>query len=230
MATRSPRILAATLAVLALVAAGLAWWSQGDDAAIGRHPPSKQPRVVTDDRIDPANEGRLVQVEGRLGVDGVAIDTDLGISSDAALVLREVEMYQWHERCLADACTQHAEWSSDPVDSSRFAEPTGHANPTSFPLAAASFAAPLPRVGAFLVDPDLLATLPSVPRPVSAAELAPNLAASFRDVDGALFSGDDPAKPVVGDLRVRYHIVATGTVTLTGVQRGERLVAVENTD
>ncbi|HNR91870.1 MAG TPA: TMEM43 family protein [Dokdonella sp.] len=229
MATRSPRFLAATLAVLALVAAGLAWWSQDDRLTRGGAS-STQPLTATDDRIDPANEGRLVRVEGRLGVEGVAIDTELGISSDAALMLREVEMYQWHERCLADACTHSVAWSSEPVDSARFTEPAGHLNPTPFPLLAARFSAPTLRLGAFRVAPDLLVALPSVPRPVSAAELAPNLAASFRDVEGVLFSGDDPANPAVGDLRVRYHIVATGPVTLTGVQRGEWLTPAAGTD
>ena len=61
--------------------------------------------------------------------------------------------------------------------------------------------------------------------PVHAAELPPNLAASFADAGGSLYAGGDPAHPKVGELRISYRVVPLGPVVLTGVQREGRLAA-----
>ena len=57
---------------------------------------------------------------------------------------------------------------------------------------------------------------------MSASELPPNLAASFRDSDGMLYAGD-PAHRAIGDIRVIYRVIPAGTVEITGTQRGDRI-------
>jgi hypothetical protein len=99
------------------------------------------------------------------------------------------------------------------------------------PVTSARFAAPDVRLGAFRIDAaafDMVLRTRPVPFPVTSAKLPSNLAASFRDADGALYTGD-PAKPAVGDVRVRYRVVPAGRLTLTGIQRGDRLIPRKST-
>jgi hypothetical protein len=173
--------------------------------------------------VDVANEGRRVRVTGILTADGSARDAQLGVSAAAAVLLRNVEMYQWREHCAGAACNYDTGWGV-PVDSHKFREPKGHENPPA-PFASAVFAAPGLKLGAYGVDANLLLKQhPAEPWPVSDAGLPPNMAASFSEHGGALYAGGDPAQPQVGMLRVSYRIVPLGTATIEGVQRDGSIV------
>src|ERR1700740_1091416 len=84
-------------------------------------PPVDAPRVSTD-KIDPANEGRLVRIDGTLSVVKPARDTQLGIGADAVMLLRYAEMLQWQERCAGTNCTYQQVWSPQVIDSRKFRE------------------------------------------------------------------------------------------------------------
>ena len=209
------------MAVLALDALAAAAW-------VGyRHLDLHQGLVkVSAERIDPANEGRRVQVSGRLAAAAAARDADMGIAAGAAVLLRKVEMFQWRERCDGGAaCTYETAWSSQPIDSHAFRQPQGHENPP-MRLMDAHFAGADLRLGAFSPDATLVAAqIGLVDHPVHAAELPPNLAATFADADGALYAGGDASHPRVGEVRVSYRIAPLGDAVLRGVQRGNRLIA-----
>lgn len=175
-------------------------------------------------RIDPALEGSQVRVGGQLGASGPARDAQLGVSANAAVLLRKVEMYQWQEHCAATTCRYDTAWSA-PVDSRKFRDPRGHENPPP-PFVDASFAAPDLKLGTFAVNLALpMAQLPAQDFAARGANLPPNLAASFVESGGVLYAGGDLAHAQVGALRVSYRIVPLGEATLTGVQRGDRLTA-----
>jgi len=175
-------------------------------------------------RIDPANEGRRVRIEGALHVAQPARDVDLGVQADALALVRSVQMRQWRETCSASACDYALAWSDKPIDSHGFRVIAGHANTTPFPFSSQRFTAGEVRIGAFVVEPvAALAQAAATPLAVNLSRLPPNLAASFRAQEGELVTGD-PARPAQGDLRVAYSIVPAGTRTLVGVQRGGRLV------
>ncbi|HEY0232968.1 MAG TPA: TMEM43 family protein [Dokdonella sp.] len=226
--------------VLLIVVAALLWFAWQQRASIHRWLPgsplattpadaTKPPLSVSADRIDAANEGRTLSVDGRLRVTKPARDTQLGVSADAIALLRKVEMLQWQERCSASSCDYALAWSEQPVDSGTFRERKGHENSTRFPFAGARFVADDVRLGAFKLDAALAAKAAeaSVPAawPVHASQLPPNLAATFRERDGVLYAGAGPDKAIAGDLRVSYLIVAAGEQRLSGVQHGDRLHA-----
>jgi hypothetical protein len=164
-----------------------------------------------------------VKLGGKLSVKRQPRDAQIGIVADAAVLLRIVEMYQWHERCelAGGACSYAASWSPGHVDSSKFRAPAGHENPP-LPFADARFAASEIRLGDLAVDPKLLESQPAQDYPVKADALPPNMAATFNIVDGVLYAGGDAAHPQVGTVRVRYRIVPAGEVELAGVKRGNR--------
>ena len=210
------RIVASALALIALAAAG--WFGY-------RHFDRQQaPIKVSADRVDPANEGRHVQATGRLTASSVARDADMDIEAKAAVLLRKVEMFQWHERCEhGAACTYETAWASQRIDSTGFREPQGHENPP-MRLVDAHFAGADLKLGAFAADPALVAAqVVLADHPVHAADLPPNLAATFADADGALYAGGDASHPRVGEVKVSYRIAPLGEAVLRGVQHGNRL-------
>lgn len=178
--------------------------------------------VSTLNHAGTASAGRKVTVAGKLEISKPPRDAQLGIAADAAILFRHVEMYEWLEHCEGDVCRYHTGWSA-PVDSSKFKSAHGHEpNPTA-PFGDAKFVAGEIRLGTLIVDPDLIADQSeAMDYPVRTAALQPNMAATFREIGGALYAGGDPAKPRVGQLRVSYRI-APGVVSLTGVQRGAKL-------
>jgi hypothetical protein len=176
--------------------------------------------------VDPSNEGRLVEVSGTLEIGESARDTQLGVSKDVLVLVREVEMFQWYEDCAAQDCTYDRKWTAHPVDSAGFREPAGHENPGRFPFSMARFEAGAVRLGDFEVDPGFAAHgRAATDLAVGTDQLPPNLAATFRGIGGLLYAGNDPEHPAVGDLRVSYRAVPGGAARLVGIQRGRHLLA-----
>ena len=172
--------------------------------------------------VDAANEGRKISVSGKLSAPAAARDPELSLSVDTVLLLRSVEMFQWREQCSGNDCRYDTTWSAQPIDSEKFRTPGGHENP-HFPFTSARFSSGPVRLGGYIVDPQLIAEqVTPVNHPVHVADIPPNLAVTFRDADGALMTGD-PANPKVGALRVSYRAAPSIAVTVTGVQRGQRL-------
>jgi hypothetical protein len=144
------------------------------------------------------------------------------------VLIRNVEMYQWREACIDTSCEQSTGWSDALIDSSTFHAKEGHENPTAFPFDSTRFDAEGIHLGAFHPTIELiLAEVRPVPRPLRLDELPANLAASASEIDGRIHVGNDPLNPAVGDLRIGYTIIPSATTILTGIQRSERLVAVE---
>ena len=216
------------IAAIVVVAAGAALWFGRAHLPALRLPAlnSAPGGVVVADaaHVDAGNDGRRVRVSGMLTASGPARDAQLGVSAAAAVLLRNVEMYEWREHCSGAVCNYDTGWGA-PLDSRKFRDPKGHENPPA-PFANTEFAAPGLKLGAFAVDAALLGAQ-HAPRayPVTEAGLPPNLAASFNAQNGALYAGGDPAHPQVGMLRVSYRSVALGAATLEGVQRGSTLSA-----
>src|SRR5947209_2254220 len=58
---------------------------------------SAQCRTAVPERVDPANEGRLVYLKGEAVPGSPAVDEPFGVKADALRMTREVETYQWEE-------------------------------------------------------------------------------------------------------------------------------------
>ena len=219
-------------AVLVAVAVGCGAWyllkHRTPEWSLPTSPTTPAPEaivVASSARVDPANEGRRIRVEGGLRVAQSARDVDLGVRADALALVRTVQMRQWRETCAANDCDYALVWSDKPIDSHGFRVAASHANTTPFPFSSQRFPAGEVRIGAYVVEPiAMLAQGAATPYPVDLSRLPPNLAATFRAQEGELITGD-PAHPAQGDLRVSYAVVPVGgTRTLAGVQRGGKLV------
>lgn len=195
---------------------------------------------VAADRIDPANEGRLVHVVGMASTGETLSDPDFGVAANAIHLRRKVEMYQWQERSesrtekkvggATETTTTYSydkAWSERSIDSTRFEVPDGHGNPDSFPYAGRAVAASQVSVGAFELSPSLIARIGGF-EPLAApalGDLPLEIRRQARREGGGLYLGRDPASPEIGDLRIAFETVTPQTVSLVAQQVGRSFAA-----
>ena len=109
--------------------------------------------------IDPALEGRLVHVTGKVGSASGARDAQFGLQSGGVALYRYVEMYQWIEYEESEGRGKNKRsrmvyelgWDSEYHDSSGVEEPAGHQNPRPA-LESESYFASDAKLGPFRFD------------------------------------------------------------------------------
>lgn len=129
-------------AVLFLIAFPILFWNEGRavKTAQGLSEGAEAVVSVGADKVDSANEGKLVHVSGKADTKETLSDAAFGVSATALRLARSVEVYQWveHKNVTREkkgdktiektTYTYSKEWCSQPVDSSAFKE-AGHGNP-----------------------------------------------------------------------------------------------------
>lgn len=186
--------------------------------------------------IQPALEGRLIHVSGLASTDETLQDAELGVAERALRLRRRVEMYQWTETEDAATTRHHADgsvtrtrswsyvkgWKPHVVDASAFKRPDGHQNPASMPLPSISLAATQSTLGAHRLSRSLLEAITTFERvPVTTLDPLPAaLRQRSRLHEGALYVGNDPDSPAVGDARAVVEVVRPLRVSVVACQRG----------
>jgi hypothetical protein len=174
-------------------------------------------------RVDPAEDGKLVHVSGPLTVPGTLADPEFSVQAPNAAVLRRaVETYQWKEerqsnRNNSTTYSYSRVWSESIYNSSQFHQESGHHNrPPHF--TALTLVAPEGSLGARKVSEALLRNLHGGD-PLRVAEPpSPGMR-----LDGeAVYIGADPARPQVGDQRVRWTVLHPAEVSVIAQQEGDR--------
>lgn len=166
----------------------LLFWNEGRAVKTAKALEEGEGAVVSvaSDKIDPANEGKLVCFNGQAVTPAILVDEKFGIATNALQLFRDVEMYQWSESSHSetkkntggstDTVTTYdyeAKWSIMPIDSSRFKKPEGHQNPGSFPIENLSKIASPVTVGAFTVPESCVRGIGNpVPFPMPPADTA----------------------------------------------------------
>jgi uncharacterized protein (TIGR02996 family) len=240
--SRIVMILGAVLGVLLfLIAGGLLVFAehQAISTAAGLEEGAGKVVNATPDKVDPANDGKLVHLSGEATTTAPLADPQLGIAAPALVLSRDVEVRQWKENKTEskkgkDKATVTYDyeqiWSSKkPPSSSTFFKKEGHENPPDKPFADDKFAATDARLGAFALTPAQLKHLSATdPLPVTEEMLA-KVPDEFKDrakvaPDGLLFIGTNPGStpqaPQVGDVQIRYKVVKPQTVTVLARQTG----------
>jgi len=223
--------------LLVIVACVLLFWNEGRAVKTARSLSEGAGivKTVAADKPDPANDGKLVHVTGALTASGPVFDAEFGMKSEGVRLVRNVEMYQWTEESESETSKRlgggettrttykyKREWADHAVDSGRFHERNGHANPHMI-WSKRNQAAPDIKLGAFAVPPDMIGRFGSEqPLAVADAQVdAVKKKHSDKDVaviDGALYVGKDPGQPVIGDYRVSYSEVPRQTASVVARQ------------
>ena len=160
-------ILAGILLVVGAVI--LLFWNEG--RTVNRYKALKEGAQnsveVSSDKVDAANEGRLVYMTGKAVTDETLTDADFGVAVNALKLRRSVTMFQWSE--IKETRTERKAggseektttysykkvWEDGVIDSASFKEP-GHVNPVSMPFKSNDVAASKITVGAFTLSDSL---------------------------------------------------------------------------
>jgi len=179
----------------------------------------------SDGRPDADEQGYMVRVVGPLQVVESPLDQQFNQQSNQPVLIRHVQMFQWHELRYGGPVAYELDWEDHPIDSSHFEHPEGHTNPGKFPLESAQFDAGLVRLNDFVLDPALVHALTgSQPVTPDLRSLPSNLAASFSLFNNSLVTSAVPSNPQLGDLRVSWEAVPAQGVTVVAKVSGNRLI------
>ena len=179
--------------------------------------------------IDPALDGKLVHLSGRMDTAAPARDPVFEVSAPGVLRLkRVVEMYQWTEskstqthKNLGGSETKETtytytrQWSQEAVDSSRFHEANGHRNP-SMPVHSQTTDSTGVTLGPYRIEPALLDRVGGF-EPFA----LPNTTAAppdYRKDANGFYRGQDSGAPAIGDVRVSYQAVPVQTMSVVAAQ------------
>jgi hypothetical protein len=197
---------------------------------------------VSADKLDPANEGKLVHISGDAVPQEIPADKRLGVEAKGAMSLtRVVEMLQWKEierdveRKDADGKVTKTKvydydktWSDKLIDSSRFKMATAPKNP-EMPLNGESFTVAAATVGAFTLSGNDVARLgKKTPVQLSDSGAASVVAAIGGTkpiwlVGNRFLLADNADQPQVGDIRIGYERGDVSRLSAIGKQIGGRL-------
>jgi hypothetical protein len=231
----------ATGLLFLVIALPLLFWNEGRAVRTARGLEEGAGAVVPvkPDRLDPANEGKLIHATGPATTHETLRDDLFGVSAAGIRLVRQVEMYQWKETRRTTHKKQGSKkvkvttydyekvWSSEPIGSRAFKHEEGHENPARMPYESKTFSAAKVALGAIELPPSLVAKIGGArDLPVTsrmALGMEPRLAARARLVGGGYYIGRWPSRPAVGDLRVRYRVVAPATVSVVARQAGGTL-------
>jgi len=215
-------------------AGGLLFWNEG--RAVQRiralMEGNKVVLPVSAERVETANEGKLVHMTGLATTTAILTDTEFGVTTNALKLDRVAEMYQWLEKeekkteknlggstTTTTTYTYQQAWEPQRVDSSAFHHREGHENPVTMLFQERSVVAHPITVGAFMLSSSLVGKI-SAAKPLLLTNSG-QLKSKGQLVDGRVFIGTNAAAPQIGDQRISFRVTGPTTVSLVARQVGE---------
>lgn len=221
--------------LLAVVAVVVLFWNEG--RAVNRAQALKEGAgavvAASAERVEPANDGKLVHLSGLATTTETLADGEFGVATNVLKLRRNAEMYQWKEtkseskdKNLGGSETTKTtysyakQWSASLIDSAQFKQREGHTNPAAMPYATRTSTAEKVTVGAFTLSGGLTGLINNFTElPVEQTESLPApLKAKAKLQDRRVFLGADPASPQIGDQRIGFQIARPAVVSLIARQ------------
>jgi transmembrane protein TMEM43 len=217
----------------------LLWWNEGRAVRTEKSLHEGQGAVITvpADRVNPANNQKLVHMTGKATTNETLTDPDFLIAANAIKLRRRVEMFQWQEKKSSETrkklgggsetvttYSYEKAWSDRPVDSSSFKEAGEHQNPPEMPYQSKDAQAEHVTLGAFSLTSSLLdqmsdyEAIPVTDQSLSA--LSAELKKKLKVHSNSFYLGSDPQTPQIGDVRISFSAVMPAEVSVVSKQTG----------
>ena len=221
--------------LLAVVAVVVLFWNEG--RAVNRAQALQEGAgadvAASAERVDPANDGKLVHLSGLATTTETLADGEFGIATNVLKLRRTAEMYQWKEtkseakdKNLGGSETTKTtysyakQWSESLIDSAKFKQREGHTNPVAMPYPTRMSTAEKITLGAFTLSGSLAGRIENFTGlPVERTEQMPAPVKTKAKVEsGHVFLGTNSASPEIGDQRVSFQIARPTVVSLVARQ------------
>lgn len=215
------------------------WWNEGRAVKTSKSLKEGSGAVVaiTADKIDAANEGKLVHLSGLAMTNETLSDPVFNVSGKAIALSRSVEMYQWKQdsrekkekklggkEVTTTTYSYAKNWDSELIDSSQFKKQQGHENPAAMPYENQTFTANEVTLGAFTVPLDLVGRIGGAEKiPAIDSHIPVNLSNKAQVYSNRIYIGTNPSAPKVGDVMVFHEMVQPQTVSIIAKQSGSAL-------
>lgn len=230
--------------ILIAVSFPVLWWNEGRSVrtAKGLAEGEKVTVDAASDKVDAANEGKLVHTTGRAEAKDRVVDEVFGVGAEGAIkVQRLVELYQWvesksertekkvggsEEKVTTYSYTQ--KWDDEVHNSSQFHQPGGHQNPEPA-YNTEVFRSENTSLGAYRLPGFLISNWNDYrPLPLPSVEALPEAVRSKATVRGEwLYVGGNPDSPKLGDARVKFESVPAGDASVLAQQVKDTFQAYE---
>jgi hypothetical protein len=218
----------------------LLWWNEGRAVTTANSLEEGAAAVVSvaSDKVDPANDKKLIHVMGEAATPSPVSDPDFGISAPALRLLRTEEIYQWVENKKSETkqkvgggeettttYTYEKNWVDEPVKSSEFKQAADHVNEGDLIAGNAEFTAEDVTLGSFKVPSEFVKRMGNPEKFTLKEEALESLTGDLKDVAsiqaGAFYFGEKPSAPQIGDVRISYEIVKAGAFSILAAQLGD---------
>jgi len=223
--------------VLTLAAFPVLWINEGRSVQTAKSLDEGSGAVVTAsaDKVDPANESKLVYISSKAVTDDTLEDKEFGISIQAIRLKRLVEMYQWQEKKNTETkkkigggtktittYTYHKKWSESLIKSSGFKETAGHSNPSQKPYKSKTLTAKKVTAGAYTLSDSLISQISNDQELEPKVEDLPEPVADIvKPHNKSLYIGENPGTPAIGDTRITWKQTPPTEVSVISQQTGE---------
>jgi len=212
---------------------GVLIWNEGRAVTAWRGIAQIEGELTTLDspNPDPALNGQPIFVSAATSTNAPVADSQFGLSvNDAALLERDVEMFQWREtRRSSDGNTRYdyAEvWSSTVINSNSFNNSSYRGrNPSQMlingtPVSSQTFSTQV-SLGSFSLPTPLVNQIERRRSVTPNANQMPGFAwGGQTSGEWIHFGRGTPGSPQIGDVRVRFRVADNGPVSVLAVQQG----------
>lgn len=230
--------------LLFVIAFPVLWWNEGRSVktAKGLAAGEKITVDVVSDRVDSANDRKLVHTSGRAEAKDEVKDPEFGVTAPGLIKLqRLVELYQWVEEKTqktekkvgggeetVTTYTYSQKWDDEVHVSSNFKKPEGHTNPPPA-YTGKVIISENTWLGAFRL-PGFLVNSYNNYRPHALPELngLPEALRGRTTAHGEwLYMGGKPDAPKLGDARVKFESIPPGDASVLAQQVKDTFEAFE---
>ncbi|MBQ6497286.1 MAG: TMEM43 family protein [Bacilli bacterium] len=215
--------------VFILIGIVLLWWNEGNNVR-NIKTTAEMDKIVVDvpsDKVDSANEGKLVATHGKVINEEEMFDETFNVKVQTPIMKRVVEVYQWDEDSDTDedghtTYSYKKVWDTDIIDSGNFHD-KNKVNPKTKPYEDQVYTSKDVSVGAFSLTDEQISTL-STKADYTNFDLETanklNLTASSK----YLTTSKNLDSPSIGDVRISFAYNDSSELSVLAVQSGNSFV------
>ena len=214
------------------------FWNEGRavKTATGLNEGKGKVILVSNNKIDPENQNKLIHLTGLLTTTDTLNDAPYKIKTKALKLNRIVETYQFKENSKSESkekiggtktttTTYSYEkiWSKEIIKSDNFKEQANHKNIIKFNIASQEKTSKNVNLGVFNLSTNLIAIISGFEKmPITTFDTIANKQTTLND--GVIYMGSkNIVNPEIGDVRISFEIINPKEVSIIAAQVNNKL-------